>query len=160
MPVIRHLRVGLSELIPDVVPDPRAQQTPRPRRRSQRDRPLTPIGTVPDPQDHHGTYPDQRIELRTHDGYEWLYVLSGRLMVGDHDLALAAGEAAKVTLNPALARPSGKLSRRNPQHLQQERAVHAHPGAGRTTKVPLEDRAALVWVRDRAWASGSREMSG
>ncbi|GAA3292210.1 helix-turn-helix domain-containing protein [Streptomyces cinereospinus] len=34
---------------------------------------------------------------RTHEGYEWLYVLSGRLRVvlGDHDVVLAAGEAAE-----------------------------------------------------------------
>jgi transcriptional regulator with XRE-family HTH domain len=36
-------------------------------------------------------------ELRTHDGYEWLYVLSGRLrlIVADHDLVLEPGEAAE-----------------------------------------------------------------
>jgi quercetin dioxygenase-like cupin family protein len=34
---------------------------------------------------------------RTHDGYEWLYVLSGRmrLVLGDQDLVLQAGEAAE-----------------------------------------------------------------
>jgi transcriptional regulator with XRE-family HTH domain len=34
---------------------------------------------------------------RTHDGFEWLYVLSGhmRLILGDQDLVLAAGEAAE-----------------------------------------------------------------
>jgi transcriptional regulator with XRE-family HTH domain len=34
---------------------------------------------------------------RTHDGYEWLYVLSGRmrLVLGDRDLVLGAGEAAE-----------------------------------------------------------------
>jgi mannose-6-phosphate isomerase-like protein (cupin superfamily) len=36
-------------------------------------------------------------ELRTHEGYEWLYVLSGhmRLIVGDHDITMAAGEATE-----------------------------------------------------------------
>jgi transcriptional regulator with XRE-family HTH domain len=36
-------------------------------------------------------------DLRTHDGYEWLYVLSGRLrlVLGDQDLVLAPGEAAE-----------------------------------------------------------------
>jgi transcriptional regulator with XRE-family HTH domain len=35
--------------------------------------------------------------LRSHDGYEWLYVLSGhmRLVVGDRDLVLKAGEVAE-----------------------------------------------------------------
>lgn len=34
---------------------------------------------------------------RVHDGYEWLYVLSGqlRLVLGEHDLVLQAGEAAE-----------------------------------------------------------------
>ncbi|MBQ1088659.1 helix-turn-helix domain-containing protein [Streptomyces sp. B93] len=37
------------------------------------------------------------VELRTHEGYEWLYVLSGklRLVLGDHDIVLTAGEAAE-----------------------------------------------------------------
>lgn len=34
---------------------------------------------------------------KTHDGYEWLYVLNGRLrlLLGEHDLVLAPGEAAE-----------------------------------------------------------------
>lgn len=36
-------------------------------------------------------------ELRTHEGYEWLYVLDGRLRIvlAEHDLVLGAGEAAE-----------------------------------------------------------------
>ncbi|GAA4586673.1 XRE family transcriptional regulator [Planotetraspora phitsanulokensis] len=36
-------------------------------------------------------------ELKTHEGYEWLYVLSGRLrlFLGEHDLVLTAGEVAE-----------------------------------------------------------------
>jgi transcriptional regulator with XRE-family HTH domain len=36
-------------------------------------------------------------EPKTHEGYEWLYVLSGRLrlVLGDRDLVLDAGEAAE-----------------------------------------------------------------
>jgi transcriptional regulator with XRE-family HTH domain len=36
-------------------------------------------------------------ELKTHDGYEWLYVLNGRLraILGEHDLVLRPGEAAE-----------------------------------------------------------------
>lgn len=35
-------------------------------------------------------------DLKTHEGYEWLYVLSGRmrLILGDHDLVLGPGEVA------------------------------------------------------------------
>jgi transcriptional regulator with XRE-family HTH domain len=41
--------------------------------------------------------PWQPTDLKTHDGYEWVYVLSGRLrmIVGQHDLVLAPGEAAE-----------------------------------------------------------------
>ncbi|MFE4825494.1 helix-turn-helix domain-containing protein [Streptomyces sp. NPDC056672] len=37
------------------------------------------------------------VEQRVHEGYEWLYVLAGRLrlLLGEHDLVLAAGEAAE-----------------------------------------------------------------
>lgn len=40
-----------------------------------------------------GSQPEQR----SHEGYEWLYVLTGhlRLLLGDHDLVLAAGEVAE-----------------------------------------------------------------
>jgi len=36
-------------------------------------------------------------ELRTHEGYEWLYVLSGRmrLLLGDQDLVLGPGEVVE-----------------------------------------------------------------
>ena len=36
-------------------------------------------------------------ELKTHDGYEWLYVLNGRLrlVLGEHDMHLEPGEAAE-----------------------------------------------------------------
>lgn len=44
--------------------------------------------------------PDARPEgpdLKTHTGYEWLYVMEGnlRLLLGEHDLVLTAGEAAE-----------------------------------------------------------------
>ncbi|NLU67905.1 XRE family transcriptional regulator [Streptomyces sp. HNM0574] len=52
---------------------------------------------MPAPQE--GTVPEElpRPEQRTHEGYEWLYVLSGRLRLalGEHDLVLTAGEAAE-----------------------------------------------------------------
>lgn len=36
-------------------------------------------------------------DLRTHEGYEWIYVLKGklRLCLGDHDITLKSGEAAE-----------------------------------------------------------------
>lgn len=38
-----------------------------------------------------------RYEQRVHEGYDWLYILSGRLrlLLGEHDMILGAGEAAE-----------------------------------------------------------------
>ncbi|MER6144046.1 helix-turn-helix transcriptional regulator [Streptomyces sparsogenes] len=38
-----------------------------------------------------------RLEQKVHEGYDWVYVLSGRLhlALGEHDLILTAGEAAE-----------------------------------------------------------------
>jgi transcriptional regulator with XRE-family HTH domain len=40
-------------------------------------------------------------ELRVHDGYEWLYVIAGRmrLVLGSHDLILGPGEVAEFDTN-------------------------------------------------------------
>ncbi|HEX4432859.1 MAG TPA: XRE family transcriptional regulator [Frankiaceae bacterium] len=41
--------------------------------------------------------PDSMPDLQVHEGYEWVYVLSGRvrLLLGDQDLTLKAGEVAE-----------------------------------------------------------------
>jgi transcriptional regulator with XRE-family HTH domain len=41
--------------------------------------------------------PGRPTEQRTHEGYEWLYVLSGRarLLLADHDITMQPGEAAE-----------------------------------------------------------------
>jgi transcriptional regulator with XRE-family HTH domain len=41
--------------------------------------------------------PERERRLRTHPGYEWLYVLSGemQLILGEHDITLRAGEVAE-----------------------------------------------------------------
>jgi transcriptional regulator with XRE-family HTH domain len=40
---------------------------------------------------------DQEPDLRTHEGYDWAYVLNGtlRLVLGEHDMLLKPGEAAE-----------------------------------------------------------------
>ncbi len=40
---------------------------------------------------------DGHREQKSHEGYEWMYVLSGqlRLLLGEHDLLLSAGEVAE-----------------------------------------------------------------
>lgn len=42
-------------------------------------------------------HPPEHIEQRTHEGHEWLYVITGklRLALGDKDFVLSAGEAAE-----------------------------------------------------------------
>jgi transcriptional regulator with XRE-family HTH domain len=41
--------------------------------------------------------PERERKLRTHAGYEWLYVLSGemQLILGEHDITMRAGEVAE-----------------------------------------------------------------
>jgi len=59
-------------------------------------------------------HPDAPLrEPRTHEGHEWLYVLSGRLRLtlGDQDLVLSRGEAAEFdTRTPHLIRAEGQRS--------------------------------------------------
>ncbi|AZQ70132.1 MULTISPECIES: helix-turn-helix domain-containing protein [Streptomyces] len=79
---------------------------------------------------------DVRPEQKTHEGYEWLYVLSGRLWLalGEHDLVLTAGEAAEFdTRVPhgfanAGEEPVEFLSLFGPQGERMH--VRARPGGG------------------------------
>ena len=71
--------------------------------------------------------PDRRRSTpnpRTHDGFEWLYVLAGRmrLILGDQDLVLGVGEAAEFdTQVPHWFGSTGDGSGRGPQHLRPSR---------------------------------------
>lgn len=97
LPLAQAYRVPLDELVgaPEVG-DPRVRLKPR-RVNGRTVVPLTPHSAgvqawkilIPASQ----TEPAPRV----HEGYEWLYVLAGRmrLVLGDHDLVLAAGEAAE-----------------------------------------------------------------
>jgi transcriptional regulator with XRE-family HTH domain len=54
--------------------------------------------------------PERERTLRTHEGYEWLYVLSGemRLILGEHDITMKAGEVAEFdTRQPHWFGPAG-----------------------------------------------------
>jgi transcriptional regulator with XRE-family HTH domain len=97
LPLAHAYRVPLDELVgaPEVG-DPRIRLKPR-RVNGRTVLPLTrqPGGIqawkiiIPATQ--------SRPSPRTHDGYEWLYVLAGRmrLVLGDQDLVLGVGEAAE-----------------------------------------------------------------
>ncbi|MEV5766907.1 XRE family transcriptional regulator [Micromonospora sp. NPDC052213] len=97
LPISQAHQVPLDELVgaPEVG-DPRIRHTPRVRN----GRTVVPLTTQPGPlQAWKSVIPAEqnRPELCTHDGYEWLYVLSGRLrlVVANHDLVMEPGEAAE-----------------------------------------------------------------
>lgn len=96
IPLAAALDTSIDELVSDAVPDPRVHsRTVRANGRvmynlsretsaNQAVRMLLP-GRLEEP------------TLRVHDGFEWVYVLSGRLrlLLGEHDLVLKPGEAAE-----------------------------------------------------------------
>jgi transcriptional regulator with XRE-family HTH domain len=96
LPLAQAYRVPLDDLVgaPEVG-DPRIRLKPR-RVNGRTVLPLTRPGGV---QAWKIVIPasQSRPEPRTHDGFEWLYVLSGsmRLILGDQDLVLGVGEAAE-----------------------------------------------------------------
>ena len=96
MPLAQAYRVPLDDLVgaPEVG-DPRIRLKPR-RVNGRTVLPLTRPGSV---QAWKIVIPrsQSRPKPRTHDGFEWLYVLSGRmrLILGDQDLNLGVGEAAE-----------------------------------------------------------------
>lgn len=96
MPLTRQLGIGLDDLVAPEVPDPRVRR-PAIHRDGMVIAPLAPEGSPVGT--YKITYPPagDTPEPRVHDGYEWLYVLSGRLrlVLGDQELVLTRGEAAE-----------------------------------------------------------------
>lgn len=97
LPIARAHRVALDELVgAPAVDDPRVRAKPIVRH----GRTYLPLTRQPGGlQAFKVIVPEgsQEPEPRTHEGYEWLYVLSGRLRVvlGEHDVVMEAGEAAE-----------------------------------------------------------------
>lgn len=96
LPLAHAYRVPLDDLVgaPDVG-DPRVTLKPR----SANGRTVVPLTRQPGSiQAWKIIIPTTKTEpdLKTHEGYEWLYVLSGRmrLILGDHDVVLTSGEVA------------------------------------------------------------------
>ncbi|MFF2780500.1 helix-turn-helix domain-containing protein [Streptomyces sp. NPDC058052] len=97
LPLARAHQVPLDELVgAPPVGDPRVRARPIVRH----GRTMYPLTRQPGGlqaykvvQEKASEQPDPRV----HEGYEWLYVLSGklRLVLGEHDVVLAAGEAAE-----------------------------------------------------------------
>lgn len=97
LPLAQAYQVPLDELVgaPEVG-DPRVRFVARLRD----GRTVIPLTRQPGPlQAWKAVIPADQNEpnLVTHEGYEWLYVLSGRLrlIVADHDLTMGPGEAAE-----------------------------------------------------------------
>lgn len=96
LPLAQTYRVPLDDLVgaPEVG-DPRIRLKPR-RVNGRTVLPLTRPGGI---QAWKIVIPrtQSQPQPRTHDGFEWLYVLSGRmrLVLGDRDLVLGVGEAAE-----------------------------------------------------------------
>jgi len=97
LPIAQAHQVPLDELVgaPEVG-DPRIRLKPRVRN----GRVVVPV--TQQPSGLHAwkvLIPPQadEPELRTHEGYEWLYVLSGRLrlILADHDITMGPGEVAE-----------------------------------------------------------------
>lgn len=96
VPIVRQLGVSLDNLVSPASPDPRV------RRQVIKRNGLIIAPLAPEDSQTHTykiTYPPRTAtpELRVHDGYEWLYVLSGklRLRLGSQDIILTPGESAE-----------------------------------------------------------------
>ncbi|MER5325641.1 helix-turn-helix domain-containing protein [Streptosporangium roseum] len=111
LPIAQAHQVPLDELVgaPEVG-DPRIRSRPRVRN----GRTVIPLTVHPGSlQAWKSIIPAEqnRPELITHEGYEWLYVLSGRmrLIVAGHDLIMGPGEAAEFdTRLPHWFGPTGE----------------------------------------------------
>ncbi|MFJ4870013.1 helix-turn-helix domain-containing protein [Streptomyces sp. NPDC088757] len=97
LPIAQAHQVPLDELVgaPEVG-DPRVRLRPH----AVNGNTVLPLTRQPGPlQSYKMILPANRSapELCTHEGYEWLYVLSGRLrlVLADHDLVLGPGEVAE-----------------------------------------------------------------
>ncbi|MFJ9680380.1 helix-turn-helix domain-containing protein [Streptomyces sp. NPDC101194] len=111
LPIAQAHQVPLDELVgaPEVG-DPRIRCRPR----VHNGRTVIPLSTQPGRlQAWKSIIPAERNrpDPVTHEGYEWLYVLSGRLrlILADHDLIMEAGEAAEFdTRLPHWFGPTGE----------------------------------------------------
>jgi transcriptional regulator with XRE-family HTH domain len=134
LPIAQAHQVPLDELVgaPEVG-DPRIR--PKPRKRNGRI--VVPLTQTPS-----GMHAWKVLippepgepELRTHEGHEWLYVLSGqmRLILADHDITMGPGEVAEFdTSLPHWFGPAGdhpveilSLLGRHDEHVHVRAAPH------------------------------------
>ncbi|WP_338702949.1 XRE family transcriptional regulator [Streptomyces sp. Q6] len=97
LPIARAHQVPLDELVgAPPVEDPRVRAKPI----KMGGRTLIPLTRQPGGLQAYKVIEPQRLmepDPRTHEGYEWLYMLSGklRLVLGEHDVVLGPGEAVE-----------------------------------------------------------------
>ncbi len=99
LPLARAYQVALDELVESPLPDdPRIHQRPFDRAGIT----MVPLtrqggGLQAYKQVFPATWPAEQPEPKVHDGYEWLYVLSGRLrlLLGRRDFVLGTGEVVE-----------------------------------------------------------------
>ncbi len=162
LPIAQAHQVPLDELVgaPEVG-DPRIR--PKPRKRNGRI--VVPLTQTPS-----GMHAWKVLippepgepELRTHEGHEWLYVLSGqmRLILADHDITMGPGEVAEFDTSlphwfgPAGAHPVEILSLlgRHDEHVH-VRAAPTSQGQGHPITTEHAKR------RPRANPSDSRRLA-
>jgi transcriptional regulator with XRE-family HTH domain len=141
LPLARAHQVPLDELVdaPETG-DPRIHQRPIERHGIT----MIPLTRRPGGlQAYKLVYPSGRpgaeLEQKLHEGYEWLYVLSGhlRLLLGEHDLTLSAGEVAEFdTRTPhAISNPGPGPAEVLALYGPQGERIHvrARPSGGRGT---------------------------
>ncbi|MGD8213685.1 helix-turn-helix domain-containing protein [Aestuariimicrobium sp. Y1814] len=131
LPLTRHLGIHIEDLVSIEVPDPRVR-LPAIHRDGLVITPLSPEGSPV--QTFRITYPANHTSpaMKVHDGYEWLYVLTGklRLRLGEQDLVLSPGEAAEFdtrvphAMSGTGGRPTEVLSIFNHEGVR----VHTHVG--------------------------------
>jgi transcriptional regulator with XRE-family HTH domain len=99
LPLARHYRVTLDDLVgAPATADPRTH--PRPQVRGGMT--ALPLHLGPGLKAFKNVLaagpPDARIEVRSHPGYHWLYVLAGalRVVLGDDDFPVRAGESFEI----------------------------------------------------------------
>lgn len=137
VPITRQLGIRIDDLVRPDSPDPRVRRAVI-RRNGLVIAPLAPEDSPIET--YRITYPPvaELPDLRVHDGFEWLYVLSGklRLRLGEQDLVLSRGEAAEFdtrtphAMSAAGQKPAEVLSIFNADGVRMHTHGAGAPGAG------------------------------
>ncbi|MCW2747862.1 MAG: family transcriptional regulator [Nocardioidaceae bacterium] len=139
VPIVRALGVSMDELLKEPVADPRVRRGAVRRGEST----FTPLSArAGGLQAYRAVLAATKTEpeQKTHEGFEWVYVLSGqlRLALAEHDIVMAHGEAAEFDtrvphwLGSADGNPVELLILFGPQGER----MHVRAGPAKRTKAP------------------------